>query len=380
MRVPVSIAQNIVDRMKEVINKEITFKNTEGYIIASTDENRIGNFHERILEAIQNKETLIISKEEEDLEKDEREGISIPIFLEDEIVGVVGITGVVEEVKHYGEIIKSMTEILIREAFIYQQKYLEKQNYNYLIEDIIFNISDKDFESIKDQAKFMGIDYSLTRTIIQLEAQTSNITLSGTIMNDSRNSIESILGNNSDHIIVQNGMSFIILYNGYYDDVLHNSLEKISNYFIHNIGAICNIGVGLTVSNLADIRKSYQTSSNALKISKNNNDGDYLVYFGDLDTELLISDISSGIKDIYIKKVFSNIKKNELADWVIFLDKYVSHNGSIQKVAEDLFLHKNTIQYRLDKIKKLTGYNPREQKDLIKLALAIYIYKYKENQ
>src|SRR5699024_3466786 len=130
--------------MKEIIHKEINFKDTDGYIVASTDSNRIGNFHSSALKAMKSKSLLIIKKEEENKEKDIREGINVPIFLEDETVGVIGITGNHQEVTQYGEIIKSMTEILIKEAFTYQQSYLERQNYKLLIEDIIFNVMDRD--------------------------------------------------------------------------------------------------------------------------------------------------------------------------------------------------------------------------------------------
>ena len=45
------------------------------------------------------------------------------------------------------------------------------------------------------------------------------------------------------------------------------------------------------------------------------------------------------------------------------LKVYFFNNMSLKDTSEQLFLHKNTLQYQLDKIGKLTGYNPREFKD-----------------
>lgn len=50
---------------------------------------------------------------------------------------------------------------------------------------------------------------------------------------------------------------------------------------------------------------------------------------------------------------------------------YIKNNGSISKTSSDLFIHKNTLQYRLNKVAKMTGYNPRELKSLIVLYLAL---------
>ena len=49
---------------------------------------------------------------------------------------------------------------------------------------------------------------------------------------------------------------------------------------------------------------------------------------------------------------------------------YEEFNGSITQTAEKLFMHKNTLQYKLQKIKKLSGYDPRVLRDFTELSLA----------
>lgn len=373
MEIPVSIAQKIVSKLRDIISRNINFKNKRGVIIASTDENRIGNFHESALKVIESKKQLIISKEEEDKEKDIREGINIPIKIDEEVVGVIGVTGVATEVQQYADIIKSMTEILIKEAFIYQQKYLEEQNYKLLIEDVIFNVMDNDFETVKDRAKFMGIDYTLMRTVIQIEVNEKSI-LSISTLNDIENILKKNLQNNKQHILVPNGVSFLILFNGEYDYKMEEFLDNISRDFNNQLNLEYNLGIGLTVSNLNEIRKSYQTSTIALQIAIKSKDRSRVAYFRDLDTELLIEDISYNIKTIYINKIFNKLSNEKIDEYKELIETYIKNNGSINKIATELYIHKNTVQYKLNKIEKETGYNPRNYSDLIKLAIACNIY------
>jgi carbohydrate diacid regulator len=52
---------------------------------------------------------------------------------------------------------------------------------------------------------------------------------------------------------------------------------------------------------------------------------------------------------------------------------YIANNGSLNKTSEQLFIHKNTLQYRLNRIEQTTGLNPRNLEDLIKLYIAIQL-------
>jgi len=56
--------------------------------------------------------------------------------------------------------------------------------------------------------------------------------------------------------------------------------------------------------------------------------------------------------------------------WLFF---YLKYNGSIQAIAKELFTHRNTIQYRMNKIKELLDCNLEDAKDRFNYQLAFYI-------
>ena len=118
--------QNIVDEMKETIHKDINIMDETGYIIASTDVQRIGMYHSGAQKIISQKVDQLIVYEE-DLYDGMKEGINLPIVIENEIVGVVGITGKADEVAIFGKIIQKMAEIMIYDRYQRNSRQLEKQ-------------------------------------------------------------------------------------------------------------------------------------------------------------------------------------------------------------------------------------------------------------
>jgi carbohydrate diacid regulator len=84
-----NLAQNIVDRMMEVIPYNVNLMNNEGVIVGSGDKNRIGQLHQGALKAI-NDDKLIAVYEAAGGAKP---GVNMPIYFNNNIVGVIGISG-----------------------------------------------------------------------------------------------------------------------------------------------------------------------------------------------------------------------------------------------------------------------------------------------
>lgn len=91
MIIPRKQMQNIVEELEDTIQKNINIMDETGCIIASSDMSRIGTYHSGAQRVInQSLSELVIS--EEDNYAGAKNGINLPIIIENEIVGVVGIT------------------------------------------------------------------------------------------------------------------------------------------------------------------------------------------------------------------------------------------------------------------------------------------------
>lgn len=124
--------------MKKIINQELNFFSTEGVIIASTDPNRIGQVnHEGAQFALDKNQPIVI--EFDNQYEGAKQGINLPVDIDNQIVGVIGITGKKEEVAQYGEIIKEMTKVLIlnnaARELVYNRRNVHRNIIDYIQND-----------------------------------------------------------------------------------------------------------------------------------------------------------------------------------------------------------------------------------------------------
>ena len=115
------LAEKIVKEVRKLIGEDIIVVNIDGYIIASTDIERVGTFHEGALVSFKKKRKLTITDEDQLKLMGVKAGINLPIFFQHDVIGVIGITGEPDKVTPFGEIIRKMTELLISENYYAEQ-------------------------------------------------------------------------------------------------------------------------------------------------------------------------------------------------------------------------------------------------------------------
>ena len=76
---------------------------------------------------------------------------------------------------------------------------------------------------------------------------------------------------------------------------------------------------------------------------------------------------------MYLKKVFKDQDKQQLQRWHELLSVFYACDGSIERTAERLFTHKNTVQYQLRKIAEYTGYDPRKLNNAAVFQIALML-------
>lgn len=365
---------DIVGRMKEIINQDINYINTEGIIIASTDEKRIGTYHGGASRVLSGKEEIVIRYDEE--YPGARQGINLPVYFENKIVGIIGITGREEEVERYGKIIQSMTEILIKEAYIVEQKNIDRETKRQFIEELFFRRHKTDEKTFMMRSELLGIKVDIPRVIVvaSIEENHRNKMLSTQyVYEKTYNEIQGYLGFNRQNLIIQNGMNYIILLATSISKEVYPLVKNIHENIEKKYGVKAYFGIGGLSSCTDEMRTSYLEAKKALDVALTFR-GKCIIEYSELDIELFIDEIPQTIKQEYIQKVFKNIDANQLGEYIEFLDKYFQNNGSITKTAKELYVHKNTVQYRVKRIKTLTGYDPRNIKDSAILYLAIILY------
>lgn len=91
-----------------------------------------------------------------------------------------------------------------------------------------------------------------------------------------------------------------------------------------------------------------------------------------MDLGILISNVDDEHKTEFKEKILSNLG-HDYDFYKNLINTYGKNNGSINKTADELFMHKNSIQYRLNKLYEITGYNPRNLDDYVILRLSFIL-------
>lgn len=369
MEIAAELAQRIVISMKEIIHQELNFINIDGVIIASTDDARIGEQHAGAKRVIATKTDLIV-KDDTHFEGTKR-GINIPIFSDQHLLGVIGITGNKDEVVKYGKIIKTMTEILVKEAWLKDVSFKKRDNYRMLIEALL--MTPPDLENIQALANLLGFDLNIPRLVVA--GQIKNLSVDrNDIIENMMKLLETILLNDSQTIYNVDGPEITILFReSLPEPTLAYQLNTLIRQAEDQYDLHLHLGVGLPGGTLAALRTSHKQARAALDWSILNSHTT-TEYYSKLDLGMILANIPKNNSEEFVHQILRNLDWKELEEYTEILSVYGANNGSIYRCADDLFIHRNTLQYKLNKLHKLTGYNPRELDSYTILSLAFKLH------
>lgn len=365
MEISAVIAQEIVLELKNVIEQEVNFMNRKGIIIASTDLTRIGTFHEGAQTVMETKQPIIIDSDDE--YTGSKKGINMPIAFENETIGVVGITGEQLEVEKNGMIIKKMTEILIREDFVKDIHLKKNERSSYIINRILNYPAAK---QTKTDSDIFYYDYSISHFCVIGNFDTS------TPYDFSYDEVYRII----DLHTVENEKVISIIIEG----KLHLYVQQDNPAHIYpwlkklakQISAYANrpfyFGIGPIARSLLSANTAFEYATDALAWNKKHVKKPSLD-FTEMDIGLLLTSIDDQRISIIKDRVLSTIPEKEYCELRTILFTYGAFNKSVNQSADKLYIHKNTFQYKLDKITEYTGYNPRILNDYVCLYLAFLL-------
>lgn len=351
------MAQKIVDTVKDVCEYDINFINTDGIIFASTNDNRIGEFHEIGKKVTETKE--IIEVETDNSFYGTQKGVNIPFFYKHEIIAAIGISGVPDEVRQFALLAQKITSLLLREQEIDTLNYGYKNQENAIVRCLIENKAvNQDFLKEFLATKNLSVNEKYRTIIIKPDIRYNH---SNMAMLEAE--IHKIFGNiNSAMCSISYPCDYWIIIN----EKDYTNWKVRLNKWAASYSKILTIGIGCSESiNRQHI--SYEKADiaiNSLTGTKN------IACYDELVLEIITGSIPESIAVMYKEKVLHGLKPEDID----MLKIYFENNMSLKKTSEAMYIHKNTVQYRLNTIEELTGYNPRVFTDAVILYLAIVIH------
>jgi len=139
----------------------------------------------------------------------------------------------------------------------------------------------------------------------------------------------------------------------------------------------CVIGFGTVAVHLRNLADSYKEAQTAIDVGKVFDTEKTIINYENLGIARLIYQLPTTLCDIFLSEVFKKNTIDALDQETLFtINKFFENNLNVSETSRKLFVHRNTLVYRLEKIKKLTGLDLREFDHAIVFKVALMVRKY----
>lgn len=241
-----------------------------------------------------------------------------------------------------------------------------------IFKEILF--SGKEVLNFIDDLNGFGFEKESNYCILLLEVLAENI---GYVNKIVKNNIKLLLNQfcSKQNMFLRHKTIVIVVSEMNKNQVTELSSE-ILRFFTTQYSYSIRIGVGKRAENINGLTDSYASARQSLRLAKKWNKN--IINYEDIGIyKILLDGKKAALKKIYEETIgaLEVIDQTNNTDYVEFVKIYVNYNGSVQKLADELYVHRNTINYKIKQIKKLIDCDLNKMEDQFKIMLALKIQK-----
>lgn len=387
----VQVAQKVVKAVSEILSFPISLSDEKGYIIGSTDESRIGTLHKPSKEVLLKDDFMLFDEEKVVKLDNVLAGVAVPLKFDDQTVGVLGIIGSPKEVKPHARLIKKYVEMTWQETFHKQLKDLERETLEAFLQYVLLH-DITNTTRIKQYCEMLQVRYESPYFCIVVDIGDALMNRNEWRPFSANHSKEELLNciHQAFHIRDEDICAFLNL-----EKMIVLKAVKSEKSYVEMMQQFTNqsrslihmlktndvfdvvVSAGGLRNSLQDVHESYYEAECLIDYGKRHPTDRhiYSYYHWDVLLELLPKNIDhrlqqkiyDRLKPLMDDESFEDLKRDFLA--------YCEENMIISKAAEKLFIHRNTLIYRLDKIERLTSLNIRNFQHCTMLYMALQNYE-----
>lgn len=356
------LCDKLVQSSSLTIGCNVLITDERGYVISSDDQSREGNLHEASLEVIASGQKAYHDQAAAQRLAGTRPGMTIPLVLEGQVVGTIGITGSPEEVSKYALLIQQMAEIFL--SFQSRQQtsaQRDSQKQTLLREIITFDRRIRQPDEVYSMAYEMGIDLRLPRAVVLLRKEGENEGLLRDRIRfrskQARRVLRKYFGGPRSIIFPQSDMECVILawVNAGGEGELRQLCQDMEAEAAR-LGWQSCIGIGRAADTLEGLRRSYEDACFAVRVLQTGVRRDNCLSIRDLVLERLAASLPEETcleaeRDCYAQL----LQSAKFEETMQLIDHWCRLHFHFTRTAEAMHIHKSTLVYRFQRIQELYG-------------------------
>ena len=348
------ILQTTMEGLKAITRVDLCVMDTEGKVLAST-MNNAEEYENAVLDFVNSPaDSQVLS------------GFQFfKVFDEHQLEFVILAKGDSDDVYMVGKIASFQTQNLL---VAYKERF-DKDNFikNLLLDNLLL-------VDIYNRSKKLRIDTDVRRIAVIIELNSDK----------ELNGLEIVrgiyTGKTKDFITAVDEKSVIVV----------REVKESENYealsksckglldMLHSEGLTrCRIALGTIVHEIKDVSRSYKEAKMALDVGKIFYNERSIVAYSNLGIGRLIYQLPVPLCKMFIKEIFDGKSPDDLDDeTLITINKFFENSLNVSETSRQLYIHRNTLVYRLDKLQKSTGLDLRVFEDAITFKIALMVVKH----
>lgn len=372
------LAQDIVARTMQIIDSNVNVMDARGRIIGSGDRERIGEMHEGALLALSQARVVDIDEGVARHLHGVRPGINLPMRIDGEIVGVIGLTGEPETLRHYGELVCMTAEMMLEQARLLHMLAQDSR----LREELVLNLirSDTLSPALVEWAQRLRIDLNQPRVVAVVEVDSGQLGVDSAM--SELQQLQTLLTTpERDNLIAIVSLTEMVVlkpaYNahGRYDADDHRKRVELLQSRMKESGHLrMRIALGNFFTGPGSIARSYRTAHTTMVVGKQRMPEQRSYFYQDLMLPVLLDSLRGGWQANELSLPLAKLKSmdnNGLLRRTLI--SWFSNNVQPSATAKALYIHRNTLEYRLNRISELTGLNLSNFDDRLLLYVALQL-------
>ncbi|HOO64647.1 MAG TPA: sugar diacid recognition domain-containing protein [Synergistaceae bacterium] len=369
-------AQEIAESTAQVVGFDVVITDTDGVIVGASDTERLGTRNLPALEVMSERKGITHDKDEAKHYEGNRPGIMYPLEnFAGEVVGAMAITGNPDQVRPFALIVKKQIEMLLREKTLLHAEFHQNRAIRDFLDDLNNYVPALGGEeAIVERGQRLGYLHgqpyrAIALTFRRAPSNTAPLEYyNATTFLPHLSRIRGVFDSASDLLAPAGENRFLLLHHLGKNEDLPQLFATLQSRF-RDMGLCLFAGMGERAKNLQNLARSCREAWQALELGTLLQPAERFFSIEDLRPERLLSQVPRE-EALYYRNLFLEPLK-ERKDWEDLRETIVAwcHGGfNYVRASESIHVHRNTLDYRLDKIAQITGADIRH----FRHAMALY--------
>ena len=348
------ILQDTIDGIKNITRVDLCVMDTEGKPLASTLDN------------VDEYESAVLVFAESLAESQALQGYQFfKVFDENQLEYIILVKGETDDEYMIGKIAAFQIQNLL---VAYKERF-DKDNFikNLLLDNLLLI-------DIYNRAKKLHIDTDVRRVVFIIETQNEKDT-------GALETVKSLFSGKSKDFITAVDEKNIIFVKEVKAGETYEDLSKVAQTIVDALGteasSKAHVAFGTIVNEIKEVSRSYKEAKMALDVGKIFYSDKNVVAYSKLGIGRLIYQLPLPLCKMFIKEIFEGRNPDDFDEETLTtINKFFENSLNVSETSRQLYIHRNTLVYRLDKLQKSTNLDLRVFEDAITFKIALMVVKY----